>query len=79
MVFLALSGKISTYIRKFQYQTLKKVMHQLRIMIILMSGVRLYIPYTGTNTILSDIISIAKQQRIYHTMAKICRNKSHRK
>ena len=43
MVFLALSGTIFTYVRKFQYQTLKKVMHQLRIMIILMPGVSLYL------------------------------------
>ena len=42
MVFLTVSGTISTYIRKFQYQTLKKVINELRIMIILMYGVKLY-------------------------------------
>ena len=43
MVFFDLSCTISTYIHKFQYQNLKKSTHQLSILIIIMSGVRLYL------------------------------------
>ena len=47
MVLLTFSVTVYTYIRKFQYQTLKKVINELKKIIILMSGVRLYWKYVG--------------------------------
>ena len=47
MVLLTFSVTVYTYIRKFQYQTFKKVINELKIIIILMSGVRLYWKYVG--------------------------------